>query len=415
MNKLYRFLDFLRFVLKRFNEVRGMQIASSLTYTTLLSLVPLVTIMLTMIAAFPVFSDLTTELKLFILSNLVPDSAGVVITVYMQQFSENAAKLTAMGVIFLAVTAFMLMLTIEQAFNTIWRVARQRSMLNRVLIYWAVLTLGPLLIGGSISLTSYLLSFSLGFVTHIPAIGLVMLKVMPVVLTSAAFALLYMTVPNRFVPWSHAVVGAIVAGLAFELMKQFFAFYISSFGSYKLVYGAFASFPIFLLWVYVSWVVVLMGAVIAASLSYWRGSAWQIERVPGRQFYDALHVIRLLYLAHQKGEPVTLQQLRQQVQLGFDELEEILERLSEFKWARRFAGNSWALVIDPQKIQVSEIYRLFVFRPTQSAQDSGAQADEVSEFSRVISERLEGEMGMSVKELFTAGSEEARAKAALAQ
>ena len=384
-----------------------MQIASSLTYTTLLSLVPLVTIMLTMIAAFPVFSDLTTQLKIFILTNLVPESAGKVITVYMQQFSENAARLTAMGVIFLGITAFMLILTIEEAFNMIWRVARQRSVLNRVLIYWAVLTLGPLLIGGSLSLTSYLLSFSLGFVAHIPSIGLVSLKVVPVLLTIAAFALLYITVPNRYVPLSHAVTGAVVAGLAFELMKQFFTLYISSFGSYKLVYGTFASFPIFLLWIYISWMVVLMGAVIAASLSYWRGSAWQIEHVPGRQFHDALHVIRILYLAHQKGEAVTLQQLRKQVHLGFDKLEEILERLSEFKWVKRFGTNAWALVIDPQQIRVSEVYRLFVFRPIQS----GIEVDEVDEFSRNIAARLESEMGMSIAGLFMADGDKSRSQA----
>ena len=189
-------------------------------------------------------------------------------------------------------------------------------------------------------------------------------------------------------------------------MKKLFTLYISGFGSYSLVYGAFASFPIFLLWVDVSWMVVLMGAVIVASLSYWRGNAWQMERAPGRQFYDALQVIRILYRAQEKGEQVTLRQLRQEVNLGFDELEKILERLSEFKWAKRFASNGWALVIDPQKIQVSEVYRLFVFHPLQFEQNNGVKLDEVGEFSRTIATRMEGEMGMSVKSLFTAGGGE---------
>ena len=402
MIKFFRMLSFVRFIMKRFNEDRCIQIAASLTYTSLLSLVPLVTIMLTVIAAFPVFTDLSTQLKIFILTNLVPDAAGKVITVYMPQFSENAAKLTAVGMIFLGITAFMLMLTIEEAFNTIWRVVRQRAVFNRVLIYWAVLTLGPLLIGGSLSLTSYLLSFSLGFVTHIPAIGLVLLKIMPVALTIAAFALLYIAVPNRFVPLQHAIIGGLVAGLAFELMKHFFTQYISSFGSYKLVYGTFASFPIFLLWIYVSWMVVLMGAVIAASLSYWRGNAWQLERVPGRRFYDALQVMHLLYNAHQKGESVTLQQMRLQVHLGFDELEDILEQFSTSKWAKRLVGNDWALVMDPHMIKVSEIYRVFVFRPIQSAPHNGV--DEVEVFTRTIATRLETEMGKSIGEMFAVES-----------
>ena len=397
MPKFFNILGFLRFILRRFDEDRCLQIASSLTYTTLLSLVPLVTITLTMISAFPVFSDLTTQLKIFILTNLVPDSAGKVITVYMQQFSENAARLTAMGVVFLGVTAFMLMLTIEGAFNSIWRVIRQRSLLNRFLIYWAVLTLGPLLIGASISLTSYLVSFSLGLVSHIPVIGIFLLKVIPVILTTAAFTLLYMTVPNRFVPLSHALIGGIFSGLAFELMKNYFTLYITHFGSYNLVYGAFASFPIFLLWIYFSWLVILLGAVIAASVSHWRGGAWQKKYLPGLQLYRALHILRVLYLAQRGGEAISLQRLQREVHLGFDDLEEILERLSAAGWVHRIAGNRWILSIDPDQVRVADVYRYFVFSPSQLV---GDKQTELNEFLGKADASLEVSMNVSLKELF---------------
>jgi len=404
MTRLFYLISFLRFIVKRFNDVGCVQMASSLTFTTLLSLVPLITITLTVIAAFPVFSELTVQLKIFILSNLVPESAGKVITVYMQQFSENATRLTALGIAFLGVTAIMLMLTIERAFNVIWRVLKQRTLLNRVLVYWAVLTLGPLMIGSSLSLTSYLVSLSLGL-ANVPEISVVMLKVMPVVLTTVAFALLFMAVPNRFVPWSHAFTGAVVAGLAFELMKKFFALYVTHFGSYNLVYGTFAIFPIFLLWIYFSWLVVLLGAVIASSLSYWRGGAWKNERVPGRQLYDALHILNLLYLAYQKGETIDLRQMRKQVHLGFDELEEILERLEQAKWIRRVAGNGWALVANPEKIQVGEVYELFVFRSSHFSATKTSEDNPLDTFIQGLANHIGSEMNKSLKLLFEENDE----------
>ena len=401
INKIARLLNFARFVLRRFGEDRCLQIASSLTYTTLLSLVPLVTITLTVIAAFPVFSGVLAELKLFILGNLVPQAAAKVITVYMQQFSENAARLTMLGIVFLGVTALMLMLTIDHAFNTIWRVARQRPLLNRVLTYWAMLTLGPLMIGASLSLTSYLVSLSLGWVSHIPAIGVLVLKWIPVLLTTLAFALLYSIVPNRFVPPSHALVGGVIAGLAFEAMKKFFTLYVTSFGSYKLVYGTFASLPIFLLWIYLSWVVVLLGAVIAASLSHWRGEAWRIEKTPGRQFYDALAILMALCRAQQRGEPVRLQQLTREVRLGLDDLEDILEQLGQANWARRIVGGGWALVREPDGIRVAEVYRLFVFQPVSFLPGSGGGEEKFGRLTRDMAAHIDGALQCSLKSLYS--------------
>ena len=363
VKKLIQFLSFLRFVLVRFQQDNCLEVAASLTYTALLALVPLLTIALSVIAAFPVFAEWSLALKMFILSNLVPESAGKVITVYMQQFAENAAQLTAVGIVFLAVTALMLMRTIDQSFNTIWRVTRRRPFIQRFLTYWAVLTIGPLLIGASLSLTSYFVTLSLGYVAAIPALGVFMLRITPLVLTIIAFALLYLTVPNRYVPRWHALIGGLIAGLAFELMKKIFTVYVTNFPTYKLVYGAFASFPIFLLWIYFSWLVVLLGASITAALSYWHGNIWQTKKTSGGQFYDAISILHVLYRAHQVGATVTLKQMRGEINLGLDEMEDVLEKLSSADWVRKVAGNAWILAKNPQEISVAEVYKRFVFEP----------------------------------------------------
>lgn len=392
-----RISGFLCFVLRRFNEDNCTQVAASLTFTTLLALVPLVTIALTVVSAFPVFSDLSVQLKIFILTNLMPEFAGKIITVYMFKFSNNAAKLTAIGIAFLVITALMMMLTIDHAFNTIWRVSRPRPLMHRFIIYWATLTLGPLLIGGSLSLTSYLVGLSLGIAKQVPLLDLALLRITPMVLTTLAFALLYLTVPNRYVPRWHALAGGLVASLGFELMKKVFALYITNFASYEMVYGAFASFPVFLLWIYLSWLVVLMGAVIAASLSYWRGNAWMMKWTPGRRFYDALRILRELYQMHQTGGTLTTRQLRQRIHLGLEELEEILECLSRGDWVRKVNGGGWLLAKNPHEIQVSDIYRAFVFEPGKT---TGMPPEDELPIVKTLVEKFEASMETPLTAIF---------------
>jgi membrane protein len=362
--------SFLRFVWKRFNEGRCTEVAASLTYTTLLSLVPLITITLSVIAAFPISADLSEHLKAFVLANLLPESASKVFSVYMVQFSENAARLSALGFAFLILTSLVLMHTINCAFHDIWHVSKQRTLLHRLVVYWAVLTVGPLLVGSSISVTSYLASFSLGFVKHVPLLDMMLLNFAPLLLTTAALTLLYKAVPNRHVPWSHALIGAVVAGAVFELMKNnLFAVYVIHFASYRLVYGAFASFPIFLLWVYLSWLVVLAGAVLAASLSYWEAAAWHVERRPGHRFYLALRVLSVLYRNHQSGEVASARQLSAQLGMGPDEMDDVLDQFDAANWAHRVASGGWVLTKSPQQIKVREVYRRFVFEPAREGVD----------------------------------------------
>jgi len=395
--QLLQLFSFLRFLARRFDEDRCIQIASSLTYTTLLSLVPLIVIALTVISAFPAFTDLMTQLKIFLLTHMVPEVAGTIITVYMPQFSTKAAHLTAAGIAALAVTALMLMLTIEHAFNLIWRVRTPRPLLQRFLTYWVVLTLGPLSIGASLSLTSYLVSYSLGYVAFIPALGVAVLKIVPVLITTLVFSLLYLAVPNRYVPIGHALAGGLVAGVGLELMSKGFTAYILHFSSYTLVYGAFASLPVFLIWVYLSWLVIVAGAVVAASLSYWRGGAWRIERTAGQSYFDALRLLRALRRGQQCGAAPSLQMLRRETHLALETLEDILRQLRDAKLVERTARQGWMLARNATDISLADVFRLFVFRPESGVPEGDELA--LQELAQRVSGRFEEALSGSLEDL----------------
>ena len=347
----------IRLVCERFEEDRCTQIASSLTFTTLLAIVPVVAIILTVVAAFPVFSSLVAQVQHFIVANLVPSSVNTV-TVYAERFSRNAASLTAVGIAFLGVTALMLAYTIECAFNDIWRVTWQRRLLRRIFMYWAALTIGPMLIGASLWLTSYLIALSV--FKSVGAHG-VLLKALPLLLTAAALSLLYFAVPNRMVAVRDAITGGVVAGLCFEGMKHGFGFYVTHFPTDQLVYGAFAMVPIFLFWIYLSWLIVLGGAVLVAALPEWRESAIGGLHAAGSDFFHALRALELLFRAWLHREVVQTSKLHAVVKLRIDRLEWMLAVLERAGMVARIGVAGWSLNRDAGKMTVLDIYRLFVF------------------------------------------------------
>ncbi len=390
--------DLLRILSERFIEDRCIQIASSLTFTTLLALVPIVTVALTVVSAFPVFESLLGHVQSFVMNNMLPKSVDA-ISFYAEQFSQNATRLTTVGILFLAVTALMLMFTIERAFNDIWRVPWRRQLLQRILVYWTVLTIGPLFIGASLSVTSYVITLSLGLVDEAPGVELLMLKVIPLLLTSVAFALMYFTVPNRQVLKRDALLGGVAAGVCFEAMKQGFGFYITHFPTYKLVYGAFAMVPIFLLWIYLSWLIVIGGAVLVAVLPEWRERTGQSRPVPGSDFFDALQILKTLWRAHKSGEVVLLSRLHPAVKVRLDHLERILATLSSVRWMARSGPNGWVLSRDAATIKVEDVYRLFVFH--SEARAPARHADHGLEtLGHDISARIADSMQMSLEQLF---------------
>jgi len=253
---------------RRFDDDRGFQNAGSLAFTTLLALVPVLAVALAVASALPAFDGFFDALRRFVIANFLPRTSGVESAVaQVAVFRDNAAGMTALGLGFLAVTAVMLMLTVDDVFNRIFRVRRQRSLVRRVWIYALAVLAGPVLIGASISMTSYLVAQALGMTADMGMATRLVLRAIPFLLTFAAFALLYALVPTRRVRARHAIIGGLVASVGFELAKRGFALYVGHFPAYAMIYGAFAMLPLFLLWIYVSWVVVLLGATLVAVLS----------------------------------------------------------------------------------------------------------------------------------------------------
>jgi membrane protein len=345
--------EFLVAVARRFLEDRGAQAAGSLTYTTLLAIVPLLTVALALSTAFPVFDEAITTLQLFLFENFLPDAEGLDrISEQILSFSEQAGRLTAIGLAFLLVTAVLLMLTIDDTLNRIFRVRRRRPLGQQVIMYWSVLTLWPVLIGASLSLTTYLIGASSA-----------LLRLIPFAFTWAALTLLYILVPYRHVEVRHAAAGALLAGVAFEMAKRGFAVYVANFPTYTLVYGAFATLPIFLLWMYVSWLVVLAGAVFTAMLPGYSVIAAERERPPGRELTEALDILGVLSRAQDGGYVLPLDRIAAQAGVMPYRCEVALERCAELGWVAKAEKDSWVLARDADTIRVADIYRAFVLDP----------------------------------------------------
>ena len=361
-----------RLIVQRFVEDRCVQVAGDLTFTTLLALVPLFTIALTLVSAFPVFEDWSNAFKVFLLTTLVPEVGGKVITVYMQQFADNAARLTAVGLFFLALTALMLMVSIERVFNGIWRARRPRTVMQRLVVYWTTITIGPLLIGASISLTSWLVAESLGAAGNSEGVRTFMLRLVPVILNGAAFALVYLAIPNRRVRIKDALFGGIVAAVAFEAMKRGFALYVQLVPTYSLIYGTFATIPVFLLWIYLSWLVVLFGAVSVAALPQWRLGIARVELYQDTNLFRALRVIEVLHASRRRSETPTVPVLAASAALPEDAVEIVLERMDQLGWVRRVEPNGWVLVRDLSTLPLAEVFRAFALDPEAHGANDGA-------------------------------------------
>lgn len=356
-----RYVDYL---VRRSLQDQLPQAAGSLTFTTLLSLIPLVTIALALFSAFPLFSGARQAIETFMMQNMLPHAASAVISTYVAEFADSAGKLTTVGLAGLAVTAAALMQTIFNAFDAIWRVPRPRPLWRRVLIYWSTITLGPVLIGTGLAITSYLISQSLGLIAGAAWLNEFVLGLVPVVLTFIAFTLLYFTVPNSDVQLRHAAIGGLAAALGFELMKHLFGVFISRFPTYHLIYGTFAAVPIFLMWIYLSWMIALVGALIAATwplLGYERA---EMRRWPGARFTGAMQVLSLLMRSRERGG-AHAREVRKALRTAFSEAEALLEDLRAANWIGRLdtAGHEgrWVLVCDPDKVRVADVFRRFAF------------------------------------------------------
>jgi len=257
--------QYFRYLLARMTHDRVNVNAGYLAYITLLSIVPMLTVLLSILSSFSVFADMGVEIQNFIITNFVPASGDAVHGALLE-FVANTGKMTAVGGAFLFIAALMLISNIDKNLNYIWRVTEKRRAVLSFSMYWMVLTLGPILVGASIAATSYVTSLSLLQNEVVSGAFNTLIRKLPLILSFFAFFGLYLLVPNKKIHFSHAAAGSLVAALLFELSKKGFAAYITQFPSYQVIYGALAAIPILFVWVYLCWLIVLVGAEVTAAL-----------------------------------------------------------------------------------------------------------------------------------------------------
>ncbi len=368
---LQRARDVLRFALRRAYDVRLAQVAGGLTFTTVLALVPLLAVALSLFTAFPLFAEFRVSLEKDLLRGLLPEQYAPLILRYLNDFASKAGRLTAFGLIFLVFTALSMILTVDRIFNDIWRVQRRRPLVQRVLLYWSLLTLGPIVVGASLSAASYVMSMSAGWTAQLPATLRAALELTPFILGASAVAATYVVVPNRKVMWRDAAVGALVAAVLGELMRDGFAWYIKA-GTVANIYGAFAVLPLFLLWVYLSWLVILFGAAIAATAPMLRATRFSDELRAGNSFITAVALLRALHDARRRGDNdgrVPLAALARAVRTAPDEAERLLMVLEELGYVSRLGGTqagTWLLTGDPARMNLVAAFRRFAVDPANS-------------------------------------------------
>jgi len=360
------------FAARRAEEVRLAQVAASLTFSSVMALVPLLAVVLAVLTAFPVFGQFRESLEKGLPGGLLPDPYAQVILRYLSEFASKATSVGAIGLVLLVASALSVILTVDRILNDIWRVHRRRPWFQRVLVYWAVLTIGPLLLGASLSLTSFLVGTEAG---RLAVWGGGLHRLLPLaspLLAAIAYSVVYMLVPNRPVHWTHAVGGGIVTAAVGEVLSRGFAVYVAG-GSLLTVYGAFAAIPIFLLWIYVSWLVFLFGAALAATIPQLRGTRiFDVHRA-GERFVCAVAMLRiLLRRRNDAGAIGTVRtvELAQLVRVDHEEANAILSQLEKLGYVRRLAApahaGDWVLSCDPHTKGLAAAFHAFAIDPDNS-------------------------------------------------
>src|SRR5438874_4533326 len=354
---------FSLYALHRFSRDGCFAASGALSYTTLVSLVPLGVIAIGILSVFPSFAETRQELLTLIFRYFVP-AISEQAAYWVQYFAGSAAQATAIGVIGIAGTGVLMLVTVEDQLNALWRVTTPRPWTQRVLAYWTLMTLGPLLVGMSLTLSTYLdtaarragfdpetiVQFASGWMHYFA-------RLVPFVLELIAFTLLYCLIPNCAVRWRDGVVGAAVAAVAIEVLKIGFAIYIGTFASYQTVYGAIAAIPIFLLWMYVSWMAVLLGAVVAANLATWRVD----ERLAhlstgGVRLGFSLALIAALARAQRRGIACRTAQLAAELGVATSVVDEHLQQLSQAGFAAPTQAGGWVLAWNPETATLHDLY-----------------------------------------------------------
>ncbi len=353
-----RTLRFCGFITDRMKDDQVNRVAASLSYTSTLALVPALALALAILAAFPAFSGVRDAVQDLVLNSFVPDT-GMRMEDALEGFIAAAGELTTIGIAGLIVTSVLLLLTIESAFNRIFRVARPRPILARLVVFWTVITIGPLLVGLSFSLSGYFVTIRTLLGGEEPGTLTVVLgTVTPTVMTALAFALIYMAVPNRKVRLMDALVGGIIAALLFALLRFGFSSFIAGMPTYQAIYGAVAAVPVFLIWLFLSWNVILAGAVIAAALPDWRRSEHERATGSGGRLALAMDILEALYDVAGEGRGLSQRDLRKAVAVREAALMPVLEELRGGGFVTIGEDNVWRLGRDLSRTAIADLVHL---------------------------------------------------------
>lgn len=355
---------FWRYAIMRFVYDKSIQRAAGLSYTTLLAMVPFLAVALTVLSAFPVFDQFKEQIMGVVLNNFLPET-GEQVTDYLGNFLKNTGQMTAIGTIVLGLTAVMLLGAIEGAMNDVFRVTTPRKLLSRLVVFWTLMTVGPMLLGLSLSLASYIFAMRhlVGGDVLAEQVGQLTFLA-PFLLSTVAFSLLFIGMPNRSIVVIDGFVGGLVAAALFEGLKKGFAYYVTTFPTYQTIYGAVAIVPIFLLWMYLTWIVILLGAQVAAARSEWRAAraAGLIPdprgAVPGHM-ERIIAVLRVLeYLQnrfHEGATPPTYRRMMRDLKLGGRDMNWALAALRREKLIDRSENHRWLLSGDLSRITLTDL------------------------------------------------------------
>ena len=374
LNSADDFLKFLAYVWHRYQQDRCMDTAAALTYQTLFAVVPLLTVSYSVFSMFSSLGGLDERIEDFVFSHFIP-TTGTIVQQYLHAFSEQARELTEAGILFLVVTAFLMLFTIERIFNQIWKVDEGRHGLQRFLLYWGVLSLGPLLVGMAVIVSTYLLSLPLfSEVAETTSF----LKWIPLLLNVGLFTLLYLAVPNCKVPFVHGLVGGVVVGILFETAKDLFTRLVAM-SSFEFIYGAFATVPLFLFWIFLAWTMVLLGAELVRCMAVYRGSA---RRNQDAHLLQVLSVLEVFFNAHQEGSAVSEAQLLKG-RLTLENWQLYRKILTDLHIISKLDSGDYVLARDLGEVTVWQLYQSLPWLLPDKAIDRGEQ------WRDLLSSRLE--------------------------
>jgi membrane protein len=367
LDSLYRWSDrmrdraraatFARFLWRRFLDDRLFEAAGALAFTTVFALVPLSMVVFGVLSAFPMFEAWSDRLSDYIFSNFVPGSARA-IERYLREFSQNIGTLTVAGVIALVASLLITLVSVETTFNRIWRVKTARPKFSRFLVYWTVLTLGALVAAASLAVSARF--FALDVFKSVSGQWLqhVMLRFAPMMIELLAFATIYRVVPHRTIHWRHALAGGFLAVLMLELVKWAIGLYLGSFNAYQKIYGPLAFVPIFLLWVYLGWAAILLGASFASSMSAFRYQPAHMRLPLGYEVYGILRMLGRFAEVRRKGKGLHSDEIQALEPMLTDALvQQLLAQFEAIDLVRRAETGEWLLARDLDDVTLAEIYQ----------------------------------------------------------